>query len=686
MRNLRLLVISLFVIICIEYCFSQNNKDYCDLFQKTINLYNENSLNPIEPRRFNIRQFKDDFLFTIDPYSIIFTDNDLGLFNSVQHAIQDDYALSYCTIETNLLDIYKKNIENTIEKLENLKSYEFDFNKKDSIYIGFESLQNKFELDKNTRCKLYIKSIIIQNIIESTLKYDSLKKNQTVLLTYIDSIKTERINKEIDLFKKHLANPNVYQEKLFNSFVNSLIIQYDPYAYLFSNDTYNKFKKQLSSYSSYFGFQLETNKQGDIIIASVIPGSSAWKIGMINTGDKVLKLEIENKVSINIEESEMTEIIDFLSNITTEKLTITLLKTDNRIRRIDLYREKLENIENSVQSFILNGEQKVGYIILPAFYTSWESQNQFGCAQDVGRAIYNLKKENIESLIIDLRNNSGGSIVEAIDLAGIFVDYGTLSVAQNKNNELISIKDFNRGTLYSDPLAILVNSNSASASEMVAAVLQDYNRAIIIGDTTFGKATGQIILPFNEENEEVLKFTTNKYYRVTGKTYNVKGVIPDIVLPNYSNKLIYSKVPLNSNIIDSINKKTFYKPLASISKDSLNIKSQTRTISNTKFQKFNTIDSIYSNLIFQNSYLLLDFDNYYKVIQQKESIENQIDSFMASESNYFTIDLLPKDKEMLKINNYYSDLYNASIKNILADPYIEEALKILNDYTNIKKN
>ena len=286
------LLISIIFVYSVEYCFSQNNDDYCVLFQKTIKLYNENTLYPIEPKEFNIIQFQDDFVKSIDPNSIIFTVNDLELFSLIQQVIKDDYISSYCSVENDFINIYKKNIESTIEIFEKLKTFRLDFNKPDSIYFGYESLQHTFKLDKESRCKLYIKSIIIQDIIESTTKYDSLKQNREVLLSYIDSIKIKQINKEIELLKKLLDTPKEYQENLFNSFFNSFIIQYDPYAYLFSNDTYNKFKEQLSSYSSDFGFQLETNKQGEIIIASVIQCSSSWKIWIINLGDKVLKLEI----------------------------------------------------------------------------------------------------------------------------------------------------------------------------------------------------------------------------------------------------------------------------------------------------------------------------------------------------------------------------------------------------------
>lgn len=682
---MRIAFITIIIIYCIEHCFSHNSGDYCDLFQRTLKLFNENTLYPVEPDKFDIKAFQNDFLRSVDPYSIIFSVTDLHIFDIIQQAITDDFASSYCTTEDELLNMYSRNIESTVKIFEKLKASTIDFNQPDSVYFGSGFLHATLEVEKERRCRQYLKSIIIQDIISSTAKYDSLKKDTGILLSYIDSIKTKQLNMEIEILGKILDTPGECRNKVFSSFMNSFIIQYDPYAYLFSDDTFSEFKEQLSSWSDLFGFRLETNEQGDIIVASVIPGSSAWKTGMINPGDKVLKLEVDNKNSLDLENAEMSDIIEFLSNITNEKLTITILKANRTIKTIDLIREKLENMDNAVQSFILQGKHKVGYIILPAFYTSWERQDEFGCAQDVGRAIYMLKKENIESLIIDLRNNGGGSIVEAIDLAGIFVDYGTLSVSQNKFNELISMKDFNRGTLYSGPMAVLINSNSASASEMVAAVLQDYNRAIIIGDTTFGKATGQMLLPLDQENKEVLKFTTNKYYRVTGKTYHLRGVTPDIVLPGYSIRKMGEKMFPYPNYSDTISRKTFYKPLAAMPKESLERKSRSRRIVNPKFQKLQTIDSIYTDLILQNIYLPLDFDNYYKLIRKKESIDHQLDGILDSASECFTVKLLPKDQEMRNMNKYYSDLYEASFKSILTDPYIEETLNIMNDYIHLKK-
>ena len=307
----------------------------------------------------------------------------------------------------------------------------------------------------------------------------------------------------------------------------------------------------------------------------------------------------------------------------------------------------------------------------------------FGCAQDVGRAIYFLEKEfKIESIIIDLRNNGGGSIAEAIDLAGIFLDFGTLLIARNKNLELSSIKDFNRGTMYSGPLALLVNNYSASASEMLAAVLQDYHRAIIVGDTTFGKATGQSLLPVESEHNNMLKLTTNTYFRVTGHSYQNNGVIPDITLPDYDTPFLERKKIINNAFPESVNKKVFYQPLPALPVQYLVTQSNARVLRNEKFIKIKEINSLSGGIYID--YLPLDYKSYYQLIMKKEEIENKINAIKILKTDIFEIELLSNDKELRKAYKYYFDLYTRISESILEDPYIEETYNILNDYKNIK--
>lgn len=200
--------------------------------------------------------------------------------------------------------------------------------------------------------------------------------------------------------------------------------------------------------------------------------------------------------------------------------------------------------EERVKSFILKGSNTIGYIYLPAFYEDWEANNDGlnGCANDVGREIIKLKKENINGLILDMRYNGGGSVSEAAELTGIFIDAGPVAQEKSRGARVNTIKDMDRGTIYDGPLVILVNGYSASATELMAGALQDYNRAIIIGSPTYGKATMQVVLPMDTtvtpenfsqiQTDDYLKITISKLYRITGATAQFKGVQPDIVVPD----------------------------------------------------------------------------------------------------------------------------------------------------------
>src|SRR6185295_15214954 len=175
-------------------------------------------------------------------------------------------------------------------------------------------------------------------------------------------------------------------------------------------------------------------------------------------------------------------------------------KADGSERSVSLWKEKREedDDDNKVKSFLLKGSKTIGFLSLPAFYEDWENEKGInGCANDVAKEILKLKKESIEGLILDLRYNGGGSMQEAVELAGIFVDAGPVGQYKTREAKVYTLKDVNRGTIYDGPLMVLVNGYSASASEMVAGTLQDYNRAVIVGSPTYGKATAQVVLPMD---------------------------------------------------------------------------------------------------------------------------------------------------------------------------------------------
>jgi len=283
----------------------------------------------------------------------------------------------------------------------------------------------------------------------------------------------------------------------------------------------------------------------------------------------------ENKEPINVSNAQAQEVNQILSESGGAKATLTVKKADGTTRQVTLHKEKLstDDDEEKVKGFVLKGTKTIGYISLPAFYEDWDDDRGIkGCANDVAKEIIKLKKENIEGLILDLRYNGGGSMQEAIELAGIFIDIGPVGQIKSRTGKAETLKDMSRGTIFDGPLLLLVNGYSASASEMLAGTLQDYNRALIVGSPTYGKATAQNILPMDTTinletyngkvvSDSYIKLTISRLYRVNGTTAQMTGVKPDILLPEAdgtaTEREANEKFALQPNTIDG-NK--YYKP------------------------------------------------------------------------------------------------------------------------------
>ncbi len=321
---------------------------------------------------------------------------------------------------------------------------------------------------------------------------------------------------------------------------------YDPHTAYFQPEMKTAFESELGNTALSFGLSLHEGDDGNPEIGKLQPGGPAFQSGGINQGDKIQSIQWDDKDAIDVSGASVQEISQILSAPGGSKATFTIKKTDGTSRQVSLHKERLDagEDEDKVKGFILKGARNMGYISLPAFYSDWEdSKGVYGCANDVAKEIIKLKKENIEGLILDLRYNGGGSMQEAIELAGIFIDAGPVAQIKDRGDKIVTLKDVNRGTVYDGPLLLLVNGNSASASEMVAGTLQDYNRALIVGSPTYGKATAQVVLPMDTtldldtydghaEAASYIKVTISRLYRITGATAQFNGVQPNILLPD----------------------------------------------------------------------------------------------------------------------------------------------------------
>ena len=354
-------------------------------------------------------------------------------------------------------------------------------------------------------------------------------------------------------------------------------------------------------------------------------------------------------------------------------------------------KEKLEVEENIINSFVLAGDKKVGYLALPGFYTDWNDNNPLGCANDMAKEILKLKKERVEGLILDLRFNGGGSTAETLNLAGIFIDQGPLGLMANREEKPLILKDMNRGTIYDGPLLVLVNGLSASASELIAAALQDYNRAIIVGSPTFGKASAQEIVALDsgpghygnrKNSQHYVKITTGKLYRITGATHQGQGVVPDIRLPDILDYFPYRESTYTTALAaDAIQKKVYYTPLPPLKLKEVSLRSQARVTTNPEFVNITTTSEELKQIAENGETVKLDIHSFLE--DSKKASPDTLESKKKISS--FTIANTILSQEVMQMDQQKKLMNDKLIENLSHDIYLEEAFYILQDLISINQ-
>ena len=362
--------------------------------------------------------------------------------------------------------------------------------------------------------------------------------------------------------------------------------------------------------------------------------------------------------------------------INTASATFTFKKVNGSKVELTIGKRREEVVDNIIDSYILNGVKKLGYLYLPSFYSN-DNYLLNGCANDIAKELLRLKKEGIEGLIFDLRDNGGGSMLEAIRLAGIFVNFGAISISDSRDKDPQTLKDPSRGMVFTKPMVILVNGYSASASELFAAAMQDYNRAVIIGNNTFGKSTMQRVIPVNShrfnKNADLtskmtgkgfLKITEGKFFRVTGKSHQGNGVMVDIAIsPEPKSRFKEASLPY-SLPNSSIDKKTYFTPLSELPIVELQQKSKIRL--NREELKLTNLD---------NDPIPLDVEQF-SLFYSKNTKETTVE---LDSSKEFKAELPPYILGLDISTEKEKELQKRVINSIEHDPFISESYQILND-------
>ncbi len=471
----------------------------------------------------------------------------------------------------------------------------------------------------------------------------------------------------------------------FNVFVNAITTTMDPHTEFFPPVDKRYFDEEMSG--SFFGIGASLQyDDGNIKVSSVLTGSPASKSGEIQPGDLILKVAQGKEEPVDLTGYVVTDAVKVIRGKKGTEVRLTIKKPDGTIKVITLIRDKIVQDETYARSAIVkNSGSKIGYIFLPEFYANFEDPNGARSFVDVANEVKKLKEEQVDGIVIDLRNNGGGSLYDVVQMAGLFIDEGPIVQVKDRDNNPSVLKDKDHNVLYSGPLAVMVNEFSASASEIFAAAIQDYNRGVIIGSTTtYGKGTVQRNIGLDENGFSLsnadlgtVKLTLQKFYRINGGSTQLKGVSSDIVLPdNMENLKLREKDDPDALPWDEINKATYtnWKPGYD-----LKTIQQLASLRLENDAAFKLIKESSEWLSKQNDKLYSLQINKYRTEQKTiRSTIKQLDELMKLKDS-LDVSSLPNEATRWENDKNKKDRFALWIKGLQEDIYLDQAVKVMND-------
>ncbi|WP_281756037.1 carboxy terminal-processing peptidase [Neptunitalea chrysea] len=644
----------------------------------------------------------DTHIMNLDPQKRYFLQSDIEEFSQYRDLIDDQ-------LKNRNIDFFNLTNERLLQRMEEAKSFykevlakPFDFTVNEDINVDFDNIpyaKNKKELKEHWR-KLLKFSTIVGYISRMEDKKAALKAISEKTAKDLDEITIKNAGKtaaqnEEEARAATLKNLNEYFDVIsdmqrkdwFTMYLNVIIEEFDPHSFYFAPEDKEKFDTRMSGKFEGIGARLQ-KKRDNISIVEVISGGPVWKDKLLEVGDEILKVAQGDETPVDIVGMRINDAVKLIKGPKGTEVRLTVKRVDGSIEVVPIIRDEVMLEESYAKTALIekNG-RRFGIVNLPQFYVDFDDyKNSRNAASDMAKEIERLKKEGMEGLVIDLRDNGGGSLQTAIDMAGLFIKKGPVVQVKSADGQREVYKDTDASIEWNGPLVILVNELSASASEILAAAMQDYERAIIIGSKqTYGKGTVQRFFDLNKyiENKTfgemgALKVTFQKFYRINGESTQLEGVKSDVVVPDrYSYIEIGEKDQHNPLPYDKIAKATYEVWDGYIDYDETIANSKKRMANNTQLQ-----------LIDANAKWLKEQQEDYEFPLNAEAYENEIDIDKAFAKQFdvlkeyksdLTFSALPYEVAEFKNDSELKEKRTRWYKSMTKDVYIDEAVNVLED-------
>ena len=633
----------------------------------------------------------DTYIDMIDPYKRYFYNSDINKFKEYEYLIDDQFKNSDLTFFNLTHETLLKRIKESKEIYTELFSSPFNYEVDEVLIVSTDESFVSTRAELKDRWRKTFKYYTLNNL------NDLLTENDSVKSLVINNINFNVVIKEYEEKSRNSSLEfcnEIYQyysdrsrQEWFSDYVNAIVYQFDPHTFYFNADEKEDFDVDMSGNYAGIGARLQ-QKTDKISVVELISGGPAWRQNKLEVGDILLKVRQEDEEnSVSIVGMRIKDAVKLIKGPIESSVILTIKKVDGQIVDLKIPRDIVQMEETYAKSSIVERlDSKYGLINLPKFYFDFDDYSERNAASDIKKEIIRLKEEGIEGLILDLRNNGGGGLKPAVDMAGLFIEEGPIVQVQSFEKKKEILKDRDRSIVWDGPLVILVNELSASSSEILAAAMQDYKRAIIIGSKqTYGKGTVQNVLDLNRmirsnTNGDMgaFKFTIQKYYRINGGSVQLEGVKSDIVIPNrYSYIDFGEKEQDNPLEWDEITPVEFTPWSSNFDYSSAIQKSKLRIKSN-EYLKLIDDNAKWIKSIRDTEEFSLNYFNYTDKIKADELTSKSFDKLKDFKTNLefkslpYEVMLFEKDSTLkLKRTRWH--------KNLAKDLYIDEALNVLSD-------
>ena len=484
------------------------------------------------------------YIDNLDANKRLFLQSDIDELNYFKTTIDDEIINGTSVFFDKSIELLEQRTELTEQFFEEILNNPMDFSKDEMVNFGEEIPYTISEKELKDRWRKYLKySVLTRLYSDYKAQEKSLEnKDTTFIPKSMDSLQTiarkSVLKTHRDWYKRI---KRLDRKDRLAIYANSITTVYDPHTNYFPPEQKEDFDIQMSGRLEGIGAQLQ-EKDGYIKITNIIPGGPSSLQGELQANDLILKVTQEGEEPVEIIDWRISDAVKIIRGPKGSKVTLTVRKPDGNEQDITITRDIVVLEETYAKSLLLSDEDgiKAGYIYLPSFYADFQNPKGRFSWKDVKTEIEKLRDEQVQGIILDLRNNGGGSLDDVVKMGGLFIDKGPIVQVKEKGRSAHILEDRYAGAEWEGALVIMVNEFSASASEIMAAAMQDYDRAIIIGSrSTHGKGTVQRFLPLNRtlRNKNIpdigsIKLTIQKFYRINGDATQLKGVQSDVIVPD----------------------------------------------------------------------------------------------------------------------------------------------------------